>query len=196
MSVHQSCNNALLIQIPALYRWADLATIAPSTKSRLALRSQQKAIDALRNNPDGSYAFFGPAGTGKTALMAALFRHAANNAYNKRTIWIHMADWLSDLKEFENGRTKRRPLLPRDISSGVGIPSLFIDEFDKLPNLSDFTLNNVASLLDGAYRIGAQVALTTNLTREGFATTFGANIPRRVIERCVPVDLFDKKETR
>ena len=57
------------------YQERSLAELKPSEKSRLSIESQQKLYDQLRAKRDDSYAFFGPVGTSKTAMVCALYRH-------------------------------------------------------------------------------------------------------------------------
>jgi hypothetical protein len=57
------------------YHERSLAELKPSEKSRLSIESQQESYDQLRAKPDDSYAFFGPVGTSKTAMVCALYRH-------------------------------------------------------------------------------------------------------------------------
>src|SRR5208282_3047558 len=54
-----------------------LGHIKPSDKSIASIEFQKRVIDAVRTNPKDSFAFFGPAGCGKTALSMTLLSKAA-----------------------------------------------------------------------------------------------------------------------
>jgi hypothetical protein len=67
--------NIFTNNVGSRYQERSLAELKPSEKSRLSIESQQKFYDQLRTKPDDSYAFFGPVGTSKTAMVCALYRH-------------------------------------------------------------------------------------------------------------------------
>ena len=53
-----------------------LETLAPSDKSQMPIEVQEKCIAALKKDPMGSYAMFGPSGWSKTTYMTALQGYA------------------------------------------------------------------------------------------------------------------------
>jgi len=61
--------------IPERYLFADLQTLAPSSKSKMGIAAQKKEIQLLRDNPANPYFFCGRAGTSKTTYACALLRH-------------------------------------------------------------------------------------------------------------------------
>jgi hypothetical protein len=79
------CGNMKLIAalvpscIPQHDLFVQLATLQSSDKSQLPSEKQTAVLAELRTNPDGSYAFFGPAGCSKTTFCVALYRRRLVN---------------------------------------------------------------------------------------------------------------------
>lgn len=77
--------NIFTRNVGSRYQERSLAELKPSEKSRLSIESQQKFYDQLRAKPDDSYAFVGPVGTSKTAMVCALYRYQLSTYLGK--VW-------------------------------------------------------------------------------------------------------------
>lgn len=61
---------------PAKFRWCSLARLQPSPASQMRLEDQSRLYDELRRFPADGWAFFSPAGFGKTTMSYCLYRRA------------------------------------------------------------------------------------------------------------------------
>lgn len=69
-------NERIRRDVPPLHRHIRLGELKPSSLSLMPPRLQQKYIHMVQEDPDASWAFFGPVGWSKTTFSIALFRHA------------------------------------------------------------------------------------------------------------------------
>jgi hypothetical protein len=69
--------------VPRAYRRFKLRTLQPYPASPVPTERQEEVIAALKANPDKSYAFFAPAGAGKTAFATALFSEMLYRQYTR-----------------------------------------------------------------------------------------------------------------
>ena len=69
--------------VPPVYRPVTLRALQPYPPPAVPLEKQAEIIAALKANPDKSYAFFGPAGTGKTVLATALYSEMLYRQYTR-----------------------------------------------------------------------------------------------------------------
>ncbi len=187
-------------RIPPRYRWARLEILEAHPdleKWGAPPELQARIIRLLQENAEDSFAFFGPAGVGKTTNLYALYRHAVESQL--RACWsVQMARLVADLRSLEFG-TEMEPCLSRrmirDAHEERVRPRVFIDEFEKL-NLTNFAHNAVGELIDETYKLsaqegkGVQLVVATNLSREEFITVWGNHILRRIEEVCRVVDFF------
>jgi len=190
-----------LDRIPPRYRLACLESLSPHPDLErwgAVPELQARAIALLKKNPDDSYAFFGPTGTGKTTYLYALYQHAIQTQL--RACWcVQMPRLVSDLRALEFG-TEGEPCLCRrmiqDAQEENLRPRIFVDEFDKV-NVTDFALNSVGELVDTIYNFsgqdgkGVQFVMATNLNRQEFVSVWGNHILRRIEETARVVDFFE-----
>ncbi len=190
-----------LDRIPPRYRWACLESLSPHPALErwgAVPELQARAIALLKRNPDDSYAFFGPTGTGKTTYLYALYQHAIQTQL--RACWcVQMPRLVSDLRALEFG-TEKEPCLCRrmiqDAQEENLRPRIFVDEFDKV-SVTDFALNSVGELVDTIYNFsgqdgkGVQFVMATNLNRQEFVSVWGNHILRRIEETARVVDFFE-----
>jgi DNA replication protein DnaC len=193
-SVHAQC--------PALYANWKLRDMQPSENVRLPLDRQQSILNYLHEHPLGSYAFFGPPGTGKTAYMAGLFRHlcadsvkSTNYANTGNTFWYTLPSWLREQIDFQFGRGAEPRMSARTIAMrskyNMGHAYVFLDEI--IVGKADFNLAPVLDLFEVLKNTDSVICLTTNATQEELAALFGAHILDRIHRRCRVIDLFKEK---
>ena len=200
----QSYWETFCANVPEHDRFAKLSTLAPNGKSQLSIESQAKILETLRSNPDGSYAFFGPAGTGKTTFHVALYRHSllrhpeSTWRVNAITLMQQYHDWVTN-REIE-GRRARLPVVTPEKILAAGRKGqracLFIQEIDKV-SYTEFKANTMFALIDAIYGVKGQLVFDTNLTIGQFEAAFGPEvgptIARRVAEMCKIYNFFPKE---
>jgi DNA replication protein DnaC len=188
---------ALLSRIAPRDAWARIEDLQPYAALRVGVAAQETLLRGLRAQPNGSYFLAGSTGTGKSTLLAALYRHAVVTQA-RGCVMVQMADLLHQLRQAELGEDTIPAITAEKISAlrAAGVrPRLFIDEMDKC-TASDFARNSVHRLIDEAYRMagtdgnGVQLVVCTNLTRDELSDTWGAAILRRLEETCLVVDYF------
>jgi hypothetical protein len=177
--------------VPQNYRQFRLNKIAPHPSSRLSLQDQAVVIAALKEAPDRSYLFVGPAKTSKTVFSTALFSNALRDwayatyetAYHVQSCWrISAFDFLKQAHEYviqreqtyqdEEGNTKHRtaavPLVtPEKVKAAAKaglVPRLFLEEIDKLPKITEFRGSSMFELVNAISESGGQLVTTSNLS--------------------------------
>jgi DNA replication protein DnaC len=188
---------ALLSRIAPRDAWATIEDLQPYSALRVEVAVQEKLLRRLKAQPDGSYFLAGPTGTGKSTLLAALYRHAVVTQ-TRGCVLVQMVDLLHQLRQAELGEDVIPAITAEKIAAlhaGGVRPKLFIDEMDKC-TASEFARNSVHRLIDEAYRMAGgdgndvQLVVCTNLTRDELSDTWGAAILRRLEETCYVVDYF------
>jgi hypothetical protein len=191
-----------LVMIAPRDRWARIDSLAvcdDPTKCFAPLDLQRQIIDTLRANPDGSFAFFGPSGYGKTTYLAALWYRAVTESKGRGCFYEQTHDLIRELRnyEFDRDETPRvcRQVIRETVAKRLR-PHVFLEEFDKV-SATDFARNSIHGLVDELYQLaagtphGVQFVLATNLDRDEFMDAWGANILRRVEAICEAVfDFF------
>jgi DNA replication protein DnaC len=188
-----------------------LETLTPSKKSRVPLDQQAEIVNKLRADPTKSYAFFGPAGTGKTTFGVALYEQALESnpkaclgIYTPH-IWRASAKLL--MEEFVayatskevDGKTAKEPRVNRRIvttavKNGL-VPRLFLEEIDKV-TYTEFKSNCMFELFDAIYENKGQLVFNSNLTPGEFVKQFGPingpTIKRRIEETMKVYNFYEK----
>ena len=191
-----------LAKIAPRDRWARIETLEPcfdTSKCFAPVELQRRVIRLLEQEPDGSYAFFGATGTGKTTYLAALYRHAVESQ-RRGCFYTRMADLVRELRDIECGR-EITPYLSREIlrhTIELGLkPRVFLDECDKLKP-TEFSVHALHEIFDEIYRLceqhspAVQLVVATNLNRDEFCQNWGANVLRRIEAVCEVIDYFDQ----
>jgi hypothetical protein len=211
-----------LLAIPQRFRAFRLKTLQPNEVVRLSVERQQQVLNTLRQilseNPNANVALFGPAGTGKSTLMAMLYTEAAKRQTWRRAmgrkniaanvpaqtlLWLDMGQWSEEMVAYNFGNAKFPPNIPGTYGYVKATPefiraeppfvqpALFLDEFDKVRS-NEPTMAVTNALVRAAYDKSARICLTTNLTPEEFTARFSEHIDRRVMDdgNVVKVNLF------
>jgi hypothetical protein len=203
----RDCINRKLNRIAPRDRWARIDSLAvcdDPTKCFAPLDLQRQIIDTLRKDPDGSFAFFGPSGYGKTTYLAALWHRAVTESKGRGCFYQQTNDLLRELRGYEFNREDTPHICRQVIRETVEDrlrPRVFLDEFDKV-SATDFARNSIHELVDELYQLavgtphGVQFVLATNLDRDEFMSMWGANVLRRVEAICGAVfDFFPEIAT-
>jgi predicted ATPase len=198
----------LMKAVPERYRNFKLHNMQPSALVKLPPQRQQQVLDFLRTSiaakPEVSVRLYGPAGTGKTAIMAALYHLAAcrqlarrigyRDVISQSLFWADMGAWAEEMVAFNfgNGVAPKGSvwgeLTPERIAYRMfgSTPVLCLDEFDKVrtrPNSDGAeppTLVVTNALVRAAYDKNARFIMTTNLTPDEFTERFSKHIDRRL----------------
>ena len=183
-------------------RWAQIDSLTvceDPTKCFSPPELQRQIIASLRADPDGSFAFFGPSGYGKTTYLAALWHRAVKEGKGRGCFYQQTHDLVRELRNYEFDQEDAPHVCRQVIRETVASrfrPRVFLDEFDKL-NVTDFARNSIHELVDQLYQLadgtphGVQFVLATNLDRDEFMDVWGSNILRRVESICGTVfDFF------
>lgn len=194
--------------VPRAYRHFTLRTLQPYPESPVPTERQAEIIAALKANPDKSYAFFGPAGTGKTVWATALYSKMLYRQYtrpNPRWNWFPVrristkamldqhSHWLKHRSNSEN--PAREPdITSEKITAATKAGQtyrLFLEDM----NGSEASAERRATLFDvlnTLYENGGQLVLTSSLTVAEFKREYGENLFWRIAKHCKVVDLFDE----
>jgi len=194
--------NRQLSRIAPRDRWARIDSLSvcdDPMKCFSPMDLQRQIIDTLTANPDGSFAFFGPSGYGKTTYLAALWHRAVTQSNGRGCFYQQTYDMVRELRRYEFDREDTPHICRQVIREAMAKrlrPHVFLDEFDKV-SPTDFARNSIHELVDELYQLavgtpnGVQLVLATNLDRDEFMDAWGANILRRVEAICEAVfDFF------
>jgi hypothetical protein len=186
----------LLTTTPVHDQWARLNTLTPNAKCRLPLERQAKIIKFLQENPDLSYVFSGPSGTGKSTWAAALYHRALHRAAVRRVMGDPVPEsvWRVTAKNLCSEHTdyvlRRETLNPngdwdppkeptvseKKINAAAlgkfkdqSLPRLFLEEIDKI-SLTDYKVSVLWEVVNAIYSNDGQCVVNTNLTIENLTT--------------------------
>jgi len=204
--------NAIL-GIPEKFRWVD-QHIQPNPKSRLSLDEQAKLYAEINDRTKRleGWAFFSPAGFGKTTASWLLYKWAIRqNLYH--AIWTGQQEWvvrdaprttpyfydcycwhivlpeyLAQIQASWTDDSVARPKMIFDkfekAKTQGFTPRLFIEELDKVKEGSEWANNILFTLFNAVDKHKAQLVFDTNLSRQQFMNRFGEPIYRRAKENC------------
>jgi DNA replication protein DnaC len=184
-------------------------------KSKASPTFQRTVFDQLKEKPLASYAFFGPAGVGKTAL----------------SMWL-LIDWLKMIsswdaypggyvntkdgarlisKPFRSSASKlvrqhhayitaddKDEVDEPDITIGrlsnATRPMVWLSEFEKIGPMTEYKFEVLFSIVDELYekRPSCQLVMDSNLKLGEFEEYFTDKIGRRIAELCYVVNYFNE----
>lgn len=202
--------------VPPAYRRFTFRTLQPYPASPVPTERQEGVIAALKANPDKSYAFFAPAGAGKTVFATALFSEMLYRQYTRphlRWKWFpvrrisikKMLDQHADYAIRRNDpdwtdldRTLNAPDVTADKIRAVTQTGeeyrLFLEDM----NGGDLTVTSRAILFEVVntlYENEGQLVITSNLTPAEFKRQYGEDLFWRIAKHCTVIDLFSEKQT-
>jgi len=161
-------------------------------------------LDQVRQNPYSCFLLVGPAGTGKTTLMTAMYRHAlqtwshASFVLGKPTEAVWKVDGPALSKQFRDWEMRNRD--DRDSEASVpppevtatkilaavraGLtPCVFIDEIDKIKLDSDFQAKAFHDIITVAQANGGMVCASSNLGAQNLMEKLGTQVGAAVVRR-------------
>jgi hypothetical protein len=173
--------------VPERFRWVKLDTLQVYPELRTPERFQKAILQTLRKNPTDSYLFTGPAGTGKTTLSTALYRHAIyawsrevwQTGKTTEAVWRTSLNRLMRQFHFQeigqaveqrdlNGQIYREAETPavtvQAVQAAINAgyrPCLFLEELDKF-NPTEFKSNILLDLVNLVYEAKGQIVATSN----------------------------------
>lgn len=132
---------------------------------------------------------YGPCGTGKTYLAAAIANRLIDNGYD--VFMTNFARLTNKMQELYKDKQKY-------IDSLNFYPLLIIDDLGAERD-SDYMQEQVYNIIDARYRSGLPFIITTNLTAEELKKPQDIGHSRiydRVLERCLPVEVSGSSRRR
>jgi len=196
--------------VPVAYRKFQLNKIAPSELSLLRMQDQEDTIALLKMNPGRSCLLVGPAQTSKTVYTTGLFSWALKNwteavwgmAEAPEAVWrITAKEYLKQEHNYEISRERRivdadgnvtyakpqEPLVTRDkvkdaVAAGF-VPRLFLEEIDKVPDMTAFRSSNLFGLVNEVIEQAGKVVVNSNKTVAGLKAFFGEDNGEPLIRR-------------
>jgi DNA replication protein DnaC len=156
---------------------------------------QANALNAIRENPHGSYFLTGYYRQGKTRLLVAQYRYLAE--YGERCLLRTARDLMEELRRAEAPTEPGKPQFESAVLQMVNQAEtghLFVDDIEKAPARSDFRAESLFGLLDTMKRREIRLTYTSNLpliSRNG--DDLRAKLTDQVVSRldklCQPIDL-------
>ena len=183
-----------IAKIPKKFRHVRLDTLAPSPLSRMSLTKQAELIELLKENPEGSYLFWGDSQAGKTHMTTALYQHrlwswaSASLQLRDCPIWrvntgVLLDQWVRRSTDEEAPLPDVREFQIRNRAREGEKPCLILDELERFKP-SEFKLNKLFELVNTIYEVEGQVIATCNASPEeltaAWGTTYGDTILRRI----------------
>jgi hypothetical protein len=200
-----------LKEIPEKFLWVN-QNIQPNSQSRLSLEEQAKLYKEIVQDKkwNEGWAFFAPAGYGKTTTSWLLYKYAVRqnlihslksgereftlgwqreHGYTPCYCWhIVLPEYLAQIQASWTDETVERPKLIFDKFAKAkeqGFrPRLFLEEIDKVKEGSEWANNILFNLFNAVDKHKAQLVFDTNLSKQQFMNRFGEPITRRVKENC------------
>jgi predicted ATPase len=170
----------MLRTVPVHYQDARLSTLKPNNRCRLSAERQQQNIDLVCNNRGKNVIFSGPAGTGKTTFMYALYQNAlhervaASYVKDQKTmtppsVWmISVRDLFDQFHKQVTTQQTFKPVVTRDAIHEARMagfkPCVFLQEIDKTGRMTENRSSALFSIFDGIYENDGQLVLDTNLS--------------------------------
>lgn len=151
----------MIDRIPAEFRDVTVESLRPRPSIH---PGQEKAIRAIKANPDGNFVFCGKFGSGKSHLFWALYRHAVERgkkAYGG-TLRALMDEFQKAIKLSKEGERYFPPITSEDFRQSGDSCALFLDDFDKT-RATEYVTEQTFDLIDAAHSNRHQIVITTNL---------------------------------
>jgi hypothetical protein len=192
--------------VPRAYRHFTLRTLQPYPASPVPTERQAEVIAALKANPDKSYAFFAPAGAGKTVFATALFSKMLYRQYVRphlRWNWFPVRRMsakalLDQHSQWVNARHSEK--LEPEVTSRKIVEAtragqtyrLFLEDM----NGEDSAARRAAAfdVLNTLHENEGQLVITSSLTVSEFKRQYGENLFWRIARHCTIIDFFSDKE--
>jgi len=142
---------------------------------------------------------YGPPGSGKTTLMACIYRQCASRAAhryhrpgNPQLYWMDMGAWSEQNLSHAFGKDDPPQITAKRLRRNiVPPPVLFMDELDKVGS-QDLKIEALDAFLRAAYDAKCRIIITTNLTRKELRDKYDDHIFRRIDEdqTALHIELF------
>lgn len=124
---------------------------------------------------------YGEPGTGKTYLAACIANALIDRGYR-----VHMTNFSRIVNLIQNRFEGRQNYI-----DSLNRYSLLILDDLGIERKTEYMQENIYTIIDNRYRLNLPMIITTNLTKQDFATGDIAlkRIYDRILERCLPVDV-------
>lgn len=185
----------LLARIPSQFQTADLATLTPMPNKH---PKQAEALAKIKANPAGNFFLAGHAGTGKTVLMWALYRHAIERSETHPVVCSLselLDEYRAEIRASKNHEEAFRPRLTASMLRTKTRYSIFLDDIDKA-NPTDYAAEQIFALVNAIYEEKHQLVITTNKTVTRLIAHYdksddrGEPIVRRMLDGATRIEMF------
>jgi len=180
-SVQQKVCSARLAAIPERFKTSTFESYRPRNPK------QQRALDLMRKEPNGSWYLAGSYGSGKTHLLYAQYRELVF-AGNTRCYVRTTRDLVEELRRAEFDDSFISPLLAA--ACGSAPFHLFWDDIDKLKP-TEFKTEVLFDLVDSLYKQNHGLTVTSNYSMQHLINTERLHpaIVRRMDDICKLTEL-------
>jgi DNA replication protein DnaC len=203
--------------VPLKYRHITLRTLQPYPSSPVPLERQAHVIGTLKADPNKSYAFFGPPGSGKTVWATTLYSEMLYRQYTEpRPRWkwfpVRRTSITKMVEQHADYAVRRNNPDWTDLDRRLNAPDVTADKIravtqtgDKYHlfledvNGGDLTATSRAILFEvvnAVYENEGQLVITSNLTPAEFKRQYGEDLYWRIVEHCTIVNLFDEADKK
>ncbi len=140
------------------------------------------AYDAAMNyeSDDGGLLFFGPVGTGKTHMAAAIANRIIGSV---GTLFISCPEFLLELREAMNDRVKNQGKKTHLLNIAKTVRFLVLDDIGA-EKTSEWVLETLFVLINHRYEFKLPTIFTTNCNLSELDEKLGLRIVSRIIEMC------------
>jgi hypothetical protein len=191
--------------MPRYWHAVYLRDLKPNSASKLSFERQSKLIEVSQQDSEKGMAIFGPASTGKTTIITALYAKVLYNecmtadmkpGYRLPVRKLTSKVMLDQAQAYAMRHTYEEEVPEPDVTPDKIMRcfeqgsqySLFLEEIDKVRE-TEARRANLFEILDTLHGCMGRLYITSNLTPEEFASEFGQDFMHRVNAMCHVIDL-------
>lgn len=195
----QAWNNTK--HVPVRFRDVRMTNLQPIEDIATTVEVQEKVIEFVQKRQHDSYFMYGPAESGKTHIMSALYRvaleryieqaDAKSHYYTPAVFRVHTGVLLDEIMAYKFRKPDdeiETPLptvtvgkVQSALNAGFNV-ALFLDEFDKHSG-SEFALNELGKIIDVVWANNGQLVATANTSGKEMAMKWDKHLVATAVRR-------------